>query len=139
MTEQRESFTLRLRMLVLTAALLWPVSVFSETSGLGVDSFVNGNKLFRLCSAHDHGEAQGYCLGYVVGVADAFTAVDALKAPGLANAIRSTCPPEHVDADQVRDVVVQYLTAHPATRHNAATHEVLAALLAAFPCKEQAH
>ena len=34
-----------------------------------------------------------------------------------------------------RDIVLQWLTAHPATRHNAATHEALAALLAAFPCK----
>ena len=69
---------------------------------------------------------------------DAFTAVNALKATGLA--IPSACPPkEDLTPNQVRDIVLQWLTAHPATRHNGATHEALAALLAAFPCKEQAH
>src|SRR6516162_10003933 len=109
---------MRLRMLVLTAALLWPVTVFSETQDLEVDAFASGNKLFRVCSDHDHDGAQGYCLGYVAGVADAFAAANALKARGLA--MPSTCPPEGLEQDQVRDVVVQYLTAHPATRHNAA-------------------
>jgi hypothetical protein len=66
---------------------------------------------------------------------DAFMAVNALKATGLA--ISSARPPK--ERNQVRDIVLQWLTAHPATRHNAATHEALAALQAAFPCKEQAH
>jgi hypothetical protein len=122
---------MRLMALVLTAALLWPVTVFSETPELHPPAFLDGNDLFRICS--DHGD-QGFCTGYVAGVTDAFLAVNALKAVGLA--LPSTCPPiEHQPPDQVRDVVVQYLTAHPATRHNAATHEALAALLAAFPCK----
>ena len=65
---------------------------------------------------------------------DLIFAVNALKAKGYA--IPPTCPPkEHLAPDQVKDIVVQWLTAHPATRHNAASHEVLAAVLAAFPCK----
>ena len=124
---------MRSRSLVLTTALLWPVSVFSKTP----DQFVNGNDLFRDCS-DQHDSAQGYCQGYVAGMLDAFMAVNALKATGLA--IPSACPPkEDLTPNQVRDIVLQWLTAHPATRHNAATHEALAALLAAFPCKEQAH
>jgi hypothetical protein len=71
---------MRLKVLVLTAALLWLVSVFSETPELQVDSFVSGNDLFRVCSDHDHDGAQGYCLGYVVGVTDTVLAVNALKA-----------------------------------------------------------
>jgi hypothetical protein len=120
---------------VMAVALFWSGSVFSETPELHVGSFIDGNELFRVCSDHDHGGAQGYCMGYVVGVTDAVMAVNALKANGMA--IPSACIPweEHVKPDQVRDIVVQYLTAHPATRHNAATHEAWLALLAAFPCK----
>jgi hypothetical protein len=123
--------------LVLTAALLWPVSVFSETPDFNVTQFVDGNKLFRVCSDHEHGW-EGYCLGYVLGVTDAFMVANAGEAAGLA--LASFCPPkEHLAPDQVRDIVVQYLTAHPETRHKPATHEAMVALLAAFPCKEQAH
>jgi hypothetical protein len=68
---------------------------------------------------------------------DAFVAVNALEAIGLT--IPSICPSKGLTPDQVRDVVVQWLTAHPATRHNAATHEALAALKAAFPCEKQAN
>ena len=69
---------------------------------------------------------------------DAFITVNALEAIGLT--IPSVCPPiENHTPVQVIDVVVQYLTAHPATRHNAATHEALAALQAAFPCEKRAN
>jgi hypothetical protein len=64
---------------------------------------------------------------------DALMVVNAMQANGLA--IASACLQEHVGSDQVRDVVVQYLTAHPETRHQAAAAEALKALLAAFPCK----
>jgi hypothetical protein len=132
---------MRLRVLVVAAGLLWPVSVFSETAidlgakglDLNVTQFVDGNDLFRLCSDHGHAGAQGECLGYVVGLADAFRVANAIKANGFA--WPSTCPPKDLAPDQARDIMVQWLTAHPATRHNAATHEALAALLAAFPCK----
>jgi hypothetical protein len=124
---------MRLRMLVLTAALLWPVSVFSEPRDLDVDQFVGGNKLFRLCSDHNRDGAQGACRGYVMGVMDAFRVANRVKELGLP--WPSTCPPKDLAPDQAKDVVVQYLTAHPATRHTAATHEALAALQAAFPCK----
>jgi hypothetical protein len=131
---------MRSTVLVLTAALLWPVSVFSETQlspELPVGAFVNGNELFGVCS-DDHHFNQAYCKGYVVGVADAIAVVNAMKANGLA--IQSTCPPkEHFAPEQVRDIVVQYLTAHPETRHQAAAAEAVKALLAAFPCKDQAH
>jgi hypothetical protein len=59
--------------------------------------------------------------------------VTALKANGLA--IPSVCLPKDIAPEQVRDVVVQYLTAHPETRHVAAASQALLALEAAFPCK----
>jgi hypothetical protein len=128
---------MRLRAFVTAVALLWPVSVFSEDIPVG--SFVGGNELSQVCSDGVHDGARGYCTGYVAGVADALMAVTALKANGLA--IPSVCLPmkgqvEHgVAPDQVRDVVVQYLTAHPETRHQTAGGLALLALQAAFPCK----
>lgn len=131
---------MRPRALVLTAALLWPVSVFSETTvtpDFSVTSFLSGNDLFHVCS--DGRDVVGQlCEAYVEGVADTVMAVNAMKTNGYA--IPSTCPPkEHLAPDQVKDVVVQYLTAHPETRHHAASGEVWHALMVAFTCKEQAH
>jgi Rap1a immunity proteins len=124
---------MRLRALLLTVALLWPVTVFSETKDIPVGAFVNGNELFGVCS-DDHHFNQAYCKGYVVGVADAISVVTAQIAN--VGSIAPTClPKEHLAPEQVRDVVVQYLTAHPETRHEVAAAEAVKALLAAFPCK----
>jgi hypothetical protein len=76
---------------------------------------------------------QQICRAYVEGVTDTIVGVTGLKANGLA--IPSVCPPKDIVSDQVKDVVVQYLTAHPETRHRAAANEALSALQAAFPCK----
>jgi hypothetical protein len=43
---------MRVRALVLTAALLWSASVFSETIPMG--SFETGNDLFGVCSDDHH-------------------------------------------------------------------------------------
>jgi len=123
---------------VMAVALFWSASVFSETTQVPVGAFVNGNELFRVCS-DDHHFNEAYCKGYVVGVTDALMAVSSqVKAMGFAPSI---CPPTigppgtNVVPDQVRDVVMQYLTAHPETRNQAAAGEEWKALLAAFPCK----
>jgi len=115
---------------VMAVALLWSASVFSETIG----GFVVGNGLFSVCSDGDE-RAKAYCKGYVAGVADTISQVNALKENG--SAIPSTCIPqgEKVTQDQIRDVAVQYLTAHPEIRHVAAAGLTLLALQAAFPCK----
>jgi hypothetical protein len=118
--------------LVMAVALLWSASVFSE--GIPMGSFESGNNLFGVCS-DDHHFNQAYCKGYMVGVADALMAANAMKENGLA--IPSACIPsgEHIKSEQVRDVVVQYLAAHPEIRHQAAAGQALMALQAAFPCK----
>ena len=118
---------------VMAVALLWPVSVFSETKQIPVGAFENGNNLFGVCS-DDHHFNQAYCKGYTVGVADALMIVNSQVAN--VGSMPSVClPKDHVAPEQVRDVVVQYLAAHPETRHEAAAGNALKALLAAFPCK----
>ena len=118
--------------LVMAVALLWSASVFSE--GIPMGSFESGNNLFGVCS-DGRDVFQSYCKGYAVGVADAVMAVNAMKANGYP--IPSACisADEHIKSEQVRDVVVQYLTAHPEIRHQAAAGHALVALQAAFPCK----
>ena len=117
---------------VMAVALFWSVSVFSQSFPMG--RFESGNDLIQVCS-DDHHFNQAYCKGYAVGVADALMAVNAMKANGYA--IPTACIPsgEHVKSEQVRDVVLQYLNAHPEKRHEPAAGHALMALQAAFPCK----
>ena len=125
---------MRLMVLVLIAALLWPVSVFSANV-VTMDAFVKGNDLFRICS--NYAAALSFCGGYVQGVADTLSMVKAWKENG-SEAV-TFCLDRNMQADQIKDIVMQYLTAHPETRHLAAAGEALMALHAALPCKEQAH
>jgi hypothetical protein len=119
---------------VMAVALFWSASVFSQS--FRMDSFERGNDLFQVCS-DGRDVFQSYCKGYAVGVADALVAVNAMKANGYP--IPSACIPAeehaHVKSEQVRDVVMQWLIAHPERRHQAAAGDALLALQAAFPCK----
>jgi len=119
---------MRLRTLVLTAGLLWPVSVSSQQARF----FATGNDLFRFCSA-GVATSQSLCNGYVAGVVDT---VGVFQAIGVT---KITCVELNVTNEQVKQIVVQYLTAHPETRHLGAAGEVVQALQKAFPCMEQAH
>jgi len=120
---------MRLRALIVAVGLLWPVSVFSETTQIiGGSFFATGNDVFSFCS-DSPAAAQFYCLGYMVGVADAFASVRVL---GVS---KPFCIPNNVTREQVRDVVMQYLTAHPESRHYDGAGEALWALEAAFPCQ----
>src|SRR5690348_3802091 len=120
---------MRLMALVVSGAFLWPVSVFSAIS---MGRFELGNDLLGVCS-DDHHFNQAYCKGYAVGVADALMAANAMKANGYE--VPSACIPNNVKSEQVRDVLVQYLNAHPEKRHEPAAGHALLALQAAFPCK----
>jgi len=117
---------------VMAVALFWSASVFSQNIPMG--RFESGNDLIGLCS-DGRVAFESYCRGYAVGVADALMAVNAMKANGYA--IPTACIPsgEHVKSEQVRDVVLQYLNAHPEKRHEPAAGHALMALQAAFPCK----
>ena len=118
---------------VMAVALFWSASVFSQTKVSPVGAFENGNNLFGICS-DDHHFNEAYCKGYVVGVADAIMVANAQMAT-VGSMIPTCLPKDHLVAEQVRDVVVQYLTAHPEKRHEAAAGHALVALQAAFPCK----
>ena len=85
--------------------------------------FENGNALLADCL----GDNPLFCYGYVEAVADAMKLFGQWQRP--------ECPPVDVSARQVRDVVVNFLLAHPADRHYAAASIVVNALKNAWGCE----
>jgi Rap1a immunity proteins len=119
---------MRLRAIVIAAGLLWPVSVSSQQTRF----FATGNDLFRFCS-DGAATSQSLCNGYVAGVVDAVGVFEAIGVTKI------TCVVSNASNEQVEQIVVQYLTAHPEIRHLGAAGVVVQALQKAFPCKERAH
>src|SRR5215469_13695426 len=75
--------------------------------------FDTGNDLFQACNTQTR-FAQGYCTGFLVGVADSLTSTGGQIAGYRA------CIPVEVTKRQVQDVVLTWLTNHPAERYNSA-------------------
>ena len=123
---------MRLMALVLAAGLLLPVPVSSQTGTVPALFSTSGNELFRSCT-DGFATSRSLCNGYVAGVADT---IEAMNSWGVTTTV---CLQEHVSNEQIKDIVTQYLTAHPETRHLGAAGLVVHALHNAFPCKEQAH
>jgi hypothetical protein len=118
---------MRLTALVVAAGLLWPISVFSETTTHDTVVFVLGKDLFGFCSDRS-ANSQSFCNGYLAGMVDALGVFNAMGAAKIA------CVQQNTTNDRVKDTVMQYLTAHPEKRDLAAAGEGLIALQAAFPC-----
>lgn len=59
---------MRLRVLVLAAGLLWPVSSFSQDHVS--QSFETGYQLYEDCNAALGSPQNIFCMGYVMGVSD---------------------------------------------------------------------
>jgi Rap1a immunity proteins len=91
-----------------------------------VETFMNGNSLLAYCQgdAPDRSE----CLGYIEGVADDWETVRHVR--GL-----SPCTGPDVTAGQVKDVVVNWLIANPAHRHETAAGLVVFAITNAWHCR----
>lgn len=95
-------------------------------------SFTTGNSLFDQCSATSS-IAKEYCLGYIVGIADALSDVN--SDGGTIQGARACPPKRNLSQGQVRDVVVQWLQRNPAIRHKGASGLVATAIAEAFPCR----
>jgi hypothetical protein len=112
----------RMRKMVTAAALILALAA-GVAKGDIVRNFYSGDALLSLCQASD----SNFCMGYIAGIADAVTS-------GPVSGWRA-CIPISATVEQVRDVVVGFLTAHPENRHFAALSLGAAALAGAFPCK----
>ena len=118
---QGRSFPMRLRVLVLAAGLLWPVSSFSQDRAN--QSFDTGYQLYEDCNAALGSPQNIFCMGYVMGVSDS---LDSQKL---------MCVPQEDSAAQEMSVIVTFLRDHPEERQDTAYSVVKLALMEVFPCK----
>ena len=107
----------------------------------------SGNTLLDTCTSENDMAKLGFCVGYIVGEIEGqnFGAflfslmveadMSAEEFTEFANRlVFQHCIPPDVENGQLRDVVVQYLIANPAIRHESARSLVWEAYREAFPC-----
>lgn len=88
-------------------------------------AFKTGTDIYQDCTTdEDRYFVQGYCLGYIIGAYDALP-----RAP-------KRCAPQRLSAQDLQDVVVNYLRVRPQDRHLPAAGLVEAAIKDAWPCPE---
>lgn len=97
--------------------------IASMLSGSAYAQILDGNKLLQFMNADTSFEKM-YATGYITGVADSF---------------RGTmhCPPANSTVGQMNDMVKNYLTNTPATRHLPGDLIVGYVLKSVWPCKEK--
>jgi hypothetical protein len=95
-------------------------------------TFKSGEWLLTKCGSGQQ-QDQATCLGFVMGSTDAVTVATAFG--GACGTFR-VCRPAQVTDEQVRDVILKYLEAHPAERSSSSAVALAArALAAAWPCR----
>ena len=125
------------RMILPLCGILLSVAVRAETPKpvpvppLAIVTFKSGEWLLSKCRSGQQRD-QGDCLGFTMGLADA---VSVATAYGGACGTFRVCRPEHVTDEQVRDVIVKYLEAHPAELNSSAVAAAVRALAAVWPCR----
>ena len=112
---------------LLIAALVAVVAV--PQGARAVQIFNIGNLLNMDCNK-GAGFSEGFCRGYIAGVAD--TMAEGAAHPKRGG--RRACIPLGVTLDQAVDVVTRHLADHPQDRHLAADGLVARALSEAWPC-----
>lgn len=97
-------------------------------------TFNTGNTLLRHCQGN--GVDQDYCIGYIVGVVDLIGALQGSSDKDGANfwKYHAVCLPSHVEAGQIKDVVVKYLVEHPEHRDQPAAQLIIITLIATWGC-----
>ena len=93
--------------------------------------FMNGNILSGLCAADDEWESGG-CVGYIVGVADAFDHLHWSSTGGIDSG--KYCMPDAATRQEIVGLVVKSLNENPDKLNNPALHLVSNAFIDAFGC-----
>ena len=110
-----------MKKLFLLLLLVLPLAANSQGG-----TFLNGNKLKTDCAQKDGFFDNGFCMGYIIGVADNRSFY--ICSPGGSGG---------VTAAQYTDIVKKYLNDNPAQLHRDADVLVLDALTQAFPCPKK--
>ena len=111
------------------------IAVFIFYVGLGAlpaqAEFMKGNILSGLCAADDEWESGG-CVGYIVGVADAFDHLRWSSTAGIDSG--KYCMPDAATRQEIVGLVIKYLNENPEKLNNLALHLVSNAFIDAFDC-----
>ena len=87
-----------------------------------------GNDLVEFCDKDDASWKDGFCYGYVSGIAEILTWASAENV--------KICMPDNVTSKQVVSVVRKYMKNHPEVLHDGADFIIAIALNSAFPCPD---
>ena len=109
------------------ATSFWLLSMQALAAAFQAITFENGNKLYSDLTAPNE-EQRLFAMGFIIGVADAGGGGEFVVVGW------QYCVPTQSTMGQIRDVVRQFLEAHPEKRHMAAAGLVGEALQGAFPC-----
>ena len=130
---------MRFHKIVALSALPSLLVVFASIISFPVHA-VDGNEFLRNCAQQRAGFQSGYCMGYVVGIADGASAqfevekANAALPWGVFALNPIFCRPNGVTNGQLQDIAVQFLQRNPQRRHEDAMLLVLNAFTEAFPC-----
>lgn len=113
------------------AAALWATPAAAQVPA----QIWDGNELYKYCSAQkekspSYVHAQASCVGYVVGLIDWEYAVAVSQ-----RAKPAFCVKDGMTVQQVVDIVINYLKAHPELRHHNGAWIAGEALRQAVPCR----
>jgi hypothetical protein len=96
--------------------------------------FYSGNALFEVCTIERtntaYFEKTYECVAYIAGAVDAFNTTREV------NKLKS-CIPANVTINRLKNVTVDFLSAHPADRDKSASALVFAATRKAWPCSKK--
>jgi hypothetical protein len=120
--------------LALTLSCVLSVSADAQTESY--DFSKSGNEFLRLCDKKDDTSfLHGACVGYVMGVQDAFEDAFALGAAVHKEPMKpAVCPDSEVTVGQKFRVAVKYMNDHPDKSHLSPSLLIFEALVQAFPC-----
>jgi hypothetical protein len=101
--------------------------------------FFNGTQLNQACETDmgtiGGGVGVGVCLGYIIGVVDAYSGVEAHAVSEDGSPILPLCLPDSMSTTKVvEDIVVDFMKQHPESLKNPATSVVIGAMRS-FACK----
>ncbi|MBT6220417.1 MAG: hypothetical protein HN578_06065 [Rhodospirillales bacterium] len=108
--------------------------LFVTTPATSAGLFMDGNKLHDMCNK-DTARDQGFCLGFITGVADSLEGAADILNFVLADKFKpGTCVPKNVNIGQLRDIAKKHLQDNPQSRHKSAWEIVSSSFGNAFPC-----
>ena len=117
-----------MRTLTIVAALmLWSGVAEAEVA---IKGFLSGNKLLEHCEKGGASFAEGYCWGYVIGLADRSISAENIER----KSDPSPCISAGATVRQMVRVTVKYLRENPGKLHLDAAQLVWKGLARAFPC-----